>query len=122
MGQGIIFPAGSGHVEGYGPGAIKEFWTPAREDVLVAEAHINAYLEVNAPQLASKLGRYTRQYTGFYLEDHKLIFVQLFCGLPSESNWKCAPVIVDDGGDCFFHLEYDLDKGTCGNLWVNGSA
>jgi hypothetical protein len=121
-GWGVIFPAGSGSVEGYGWGTIKDFWTPAREDIIRAETGIVACLQDQAPPpLYSKFSSYVRQYTGFYLDNRKLIFVQFFCIAPSP-DWKCVPVVVLDGGDCYFHLEYDLNSGSCRKLWINGSA
>lgn len=121
-GKGVIFPAGRGHVEGYSPEQVAEFWTPSREEVFGAENHIEAYLQANAPSLISNIGRYARQYTGFYLGNQRFLFIQFLCGLPSELDWRCAPVVVDDGGDCYFHLEYDMDAKSCRNLWVNGNA
>jgi hypothetical protein len=31
-------------------------------------------------------------------------------------------VVVDDGGDCYFQIQYDVETGTLFDLYVNGSA
>lgn len=119
-GQGVIFPAGVGHVEGYHSNAIKEIWTPTLADTRLAESQIESYLDLEAPSLVEKYRSYTRQYTGFNLEGRAFIFIQFFCTPPED--WRCGPAVVDDGGDCYFHLEYDIAEERCKNLYINGHA
>ena len=103
-------------------GAITEFWTPTADDVQRAEPRITEYLQANAPALVPKFSSYVRQYTGFRLGGRTLIFVQFFCVAPTNVDWRCAPVVVDDGGECYFRLVYDVGGDSCGNLYVNGDA
>ena len=51
QGGGVIFPAGTGNVDGYRAGAITEFWTPTADDVQRAEPRITEYLQANAPAM-----------------------------------------------------------------------
>ena len=52
-----------------------------------------------------------------------MIYANFFCELFSfQPNWHVVPVSVDDGGDCYFSVEYDVKRGTFSNLMVNGSA
>lgn len=124
MGQGsaLIFPAGTGNVDGCRAGAITEFWTPTADAVQRAEPRITEYLRANAPALVPKFSSYVRQYTGFRLGGRTLIFVQFFCVAPTSPDWRCHPVVVDDGGECYFRLAYDVDGDRCDNLYVNGNA
>jgi hypothetical protein len=122
-GQGVIFPAGHGSgVNGYKYGTITQFWTPSSADVSQAEEGIRRYLEGTVPSLSVKFSKYIRQYTGFYHEGRKLIFVNFLCRSPSHPSWRCQPIAVDDGGDCYFSLEYDVTSGEYRHLWVNGEA
>jgi hypothetical protein len=120
--QGVIFRAGDGDVGGYKHGAITEYWTPTVEDVVRAEPYIASYLSAKVPELAAKYSTYIRQYTGFQLDGRKRIFVHFLCWAPTAPGWRCSAVVIDDGGDCYFQLEYDVESHECSKLWVNGSA
>ena len=119
-GQGVIFPAAQAYVGGYG--TVSEYWTPTTADVLKAEAGLARFLAESRPTLAVKYSSYTRQYTGFVLDGRKLIFMNFLCWRPETPGWRCSSVSVDDGGDCYFHLDYDVTTGEYGHLWVNGLA
>jgi hypothetical protein len=118
----VIFPAGAGYVGGYKYGTISDYWTPTPEDIRTAEAGLEMFLSTAAPPLASKLSTYVRQYTGFRLEGRDRIFIQFLCWKPYNPEWRCHPVVIDDGGDCYFQLEYDKSNGQFSRLYVNGSA
>ncbi len=118
QGEGVLFPAGAGYVEGRSPKTVTEYWTPTAEDALAAESGIAECLRTEAPALAAKFSSYRRQYTGFLSGGRKLLFVQFLCETTGP-DWRCHPIVVDDGGDCFFHLEYDVSSGACRKLWVN---
>jgi hypothetical protein len=120
--QGVIFPAGAGDVGGYKYGTISEYWTPTPEDIRTAEAGLHEFLSSAAPHIAAKLSTYVRQYTGFRLEGRDRIFIQFLCWLPYNPEWRCHPVVVTDGGDCYFRLEYDTSSRQYSHLWVNGGA
>ena len=120
--DGVIFPSGSGWVDGYPHGAITRFWTPSIQDVRVAESRLYEYLKTTAPLLADKLQAYARQYTGFYSSERRLIFIQFLGPSSWIRDWRCRPVSVDDGGDTFFQVEYDVDLGVFRNLQVNGNG
>ena len=52
----------------------------------------------------------------------QLMFVNFACDGPWSRLWQCRPVVVDDGGDCFFSLRCDPKTSKCSNLWINGNA
>jgi hypothetical protein len=103
----------------------KESWTPGRSDVLKLEEKLESYLKKAAakrsPTLWSKLAPYKRQYIGIMRNGRKVIFTNFFCNA-FEVDWKTKPVVVDDGGDCFFNVLYDPVSTTFSDLQINGEA
>lgn len=118
----VVFPEELGWVDGFAHGEITSYWTPATSDVIDLETALRSYLKEAAPQLEARLPQYRRQYTGFYYEGTRLMFVNFACDGPWSRAWRCRPVIVDDGGDCFFSLRCDPRSSKCSNLWINGNA
>ena len=43
-----------------------------------------------------------------------------FCS--DEANWRQELVMVIDGGECYFQVEYDVEGGLFTKLLVNGEA
>jgi len=53
----------------------------------------------------------------------KVVWINCFCGKISEyPRWKTDPVLVLDGGQCYFNLNINLDTGKDDNFMVNGVA
>ena len=105
---------------------LMEYWTPSKEDVLNAEEKLEPYLTQLAPQqspdLGKKLVQYGRQYVGMLYNGHKYLYMSFFCHTFEADDWKSSPVIVEDGGDCFFRVWYDIASGTFSRLNINGEA
>ena len=103
----------------------KETWTPGRTDVLKLEKGIESFLKKAAPKgsqdLWTKIPTYKRQYIGIVRKGRKVIFINFFCDA-FNSDWKTVPVVVDDGGDCFFNVLYDPGSATFSELRINGVA
>jgi len=118
----VVFPETLGWVEGFAHGEITSYWTPTTSEVLDLEDSLRSYLKQAAPQLETRIGEYRRQYTGFYHEGKRLMFVNFACDGPWSRGWQCRPVVVDDGGDCFFSLRCDPETSQCSSLWINGEA
>ena len=120
------------------------FWSPSLAEVAKLEARLPDYLRAELdPPLPPKRGprrkttpkppqptkvplwkrafAYQRQYVGLMKDGHHLIWANFFCR-PVRADWRHEPVVVDDGGDCFFQVEYDVDTGKFSNLAVNGKA
>jgi len=102
-----------------------EFWTPTKDDVLAAENQIEAFLKKeskpHAANLWRKLPDYKRQYLGIVVNGHKRIFCNFYCRshrIPLDDK----PVLVEDGGECFFRIQYDLNDKQCYDFNVNGYA
>lgn len=103
------------------------FWTPSENDVIALEEKIAEYLGQNStlfnrqPPVREDLREYQRQFIGLEREGSKTIYGNYFCnnlGL----NWHQDIISVDGGGDCYFQVEYDVDKGMFTMLMVNGES
>jgi hypothetical protein len=125
--EGVIIPREKavGFMKAFSGIDEKEAWTPGRNSVLKLEERIESYLKKAAakrsPDLWSKLAKYRRQYVGVMRSGRKVIFVNFFCDA-FNADWKANPVVVDDGGDCFFNLLYDPGSSAFSDLQINGEA
>jgi hypothetical protein len=103
----------------------KDAWTPNKDDVLKLEEKIEAYLKKAAakrsPNLWSKLAQYKRQYIGIMRNNRRVIYANFFCD-SFDKDWKTKPVMVDDGGDCFFRVIYEPVSAAFSDLQINGEA
>ena len=90
------------------------------------EERLAAYLQTiitpHSPDLAEKSATYKRQYIGFVRTNEQLIYANFMCDTFDESSWKTGPLIVDDGGDCFFQVVYNPTSQTFSDLLINGNA
>jgi cyclophilin family peptidyl-prolyl cis-trans isomerase len=112
----------------YGPSAAEdlEYWTPDEDDVEDLEDEIEDFLEDAAEDgdvgedVVEGLPEYGRQYAGIVEDGDELILANFFCD--GGSNPETIPVVVADGGDCFFRVTYDVDEEEFSDLEVNGEA
>ena len=107
--------------------ASSDHWTPKIDDILTLEEKIEDYLskndfEFNSNQAPTRkaLAGYYRQYDGVIKNDKRVINVFFFCdSLWEDEEWQKDYVDVSGGGDCFFYVDYDVDKGVFYNIRVN---
>lgn len=101
------------------------YWTPAEADVQALEAGLVTFLQASPPQaspmLWEKQSTYRRQYAGLLRDGQRLVYASFFCDTLGE-DWQREIVFVLDGGDCYFQITYDVERGTYGNLMVNGES
>lgn len=103
-------------------------WVPTSAEILALEEQLITYLSqqqhafdsLQAP-IVERLPNYKRQYWGVLEDGKELIVANFFCDA-SSYDWTEKEVIMIDGGDCYFRLEYDVEAGTFTSLIVNGSA
>ena len=101
------------------------YWTPSEDDILKLEEKIGEYLSQNPsqfyrqPPVWERLDEYQRQYIGIERGDKQIIYGNYFCD-SGRVNWREELVIVEDGGDCFFQIEYDVESEVFIKLLVNG--
>ena len=100
-------------------------WTPSADDILKLEEKIAEYLSQNSnsfysqPPVWERLDEYQRQYIGFERGGRQIIYGNFFCNNLG-MDWRKKLVIVEDGGDCFFQVEYDVESEMFIKLLVNG--
>ena len=69
--------------------------------------------------------RYRRQYVSFIDNTgHKKVWINCFCLTTYDdlNYWRKSPVIVEDGGRCFFNFIVDLTDNSFSDFEVNGDA
>jgi len=118
--EGVIFPAGQAN--GLTPSTT---WTPSESDIAAAGPKIEAFLKSSAPALASRLPKYRCQYFGITVEGKQRIYCNFFArdaGFQGFPDWKSKCVLVCDGGDQYFQLQYDVESNQCMCLTINGEA
>ena len=104
-----------------------DFWTPSENNILILEETIAEYLSQNSnqfyrqPPVWQRLDEYQRQYIGLERGGVQIIYGNYFCNNLG-INWRQKLVIVDDGGDCYFQVEYNVDDGMFTMLMVNGES
>jgi hypothetical protein len=125
--EGVIIPGekAKDFIRGISGSVENEVWTPRKNDILKLEKRIGGYLKTAAskasPRLWSRLPSYKRQYVGVVRGGRKMIFASFFCQTGS-ADWKTTPIMVLDGGDCYFNILYDTTTAEFSNLQINGEA
>jgi len=100
------------------------YWTPEKSQIIDLESRLSAYLRGAAPaksRIRTDLRSYRRQYLGTVRDDHEVVFVSFFCETHRQ-DWTRKPIVVDDGGDCYFRLEYETENHKFSHLEINGEA
>jgi hypothetical protein len=103
-------------------------WVPTVEEVRTLEKQLETYLpqqqdvfDGSKTPIAERSPAYKRQYWGILKNEKKAIFANFFCNA-LHYDWTNQEVVVDDGGDCYFQIHYDVETGTFFDLRVNGNA
>jgi len=79
------------------------------------------YEEDQRKKILAKLSTYKRQWAGIDRGKTHVLYMNFLCHYHDDS-WRKGAVTVSDGGDCYFHVEYDLGTGQFASLRVNGEA
>ena len=101
------------------------FWTPSDDDIHKLEENLVGYLSQNSsyfisqPPAWERLDEYQRQYVGLEREGRQIIYGNFFCDTMG-MDWHETFVVVDDGGDCYFQIEFDVEDEMFIMLIVNG--
>ncbi|ANQ51590.1 hypothetical protein MY04_4248 [Flammeovirga sp. MY04] len=94
-------------------------FTPTIDEVKKAEAYLEEkfYLEY--------LLKYRRQYFGYIdKQGNKILYINCFWSENSfhHKEWKETIVVVDDGGDHYWQIKFNLKTGGFFDLSVNGEG
>jgi|SRR5579872_2789356 len=114
------------------------FWTPSPAQIEILEGGLAAYLRQQGyAKQAGGLADYARQYVGFVHSGRKLIYLNALLAagvadLPpcrpdtgwgeacGPEGWRHTAIMVCDGGDGYWGLEYDPETKTYSQLGFNG--
>jgi hypothetical protein len=100
-------------------------WVPTEAQAQALEGALIGYLrgQLEAAGVVTRgLARYRVQYIGIVRDGHQVIFGNFFCDVFDGADWRREPYIVDDGGDCFFQIEFDPAAGSFSRLMINGDG
>ena len=129
--KGVIFPAEMVEewwwfVMGYREAG--ENWTPSPSQVMTLEAALIPFLKMAndpwlrpEPPIWERVSDYSRQYIGLIEDGRKIIYGNYFCQSRG-TDWQQEIEWVDDGGDCYFQVKYDVEAEAIYELRVNGEA
>lgn len=111
------------------------WFTPSNAEVAAFEAKLPALLREKARKpwprnktpLVDRAPTYVRQYVGKIEPDGKRwiwgnFLCQTFGQGADKDYWRKYPLWVNDGGDCFFNVEFSPKTGEFRNLKINGDA
>ena len=106
------------------------YFTPSEQDVAAFERALPAFLagsdDTEARAIAGELSsrpsgpasvKYRRQFVGVVREEGRLVFGNYFC---DQSESATRPVMVDDGGRCYFNVFYDPQRQAFVRLTIQG--
>jgi hypothetical protein len=100
------------------------YFTPEDEQIRRFEAGLAAHLRASppwrSPELHAKYAPYHRRYVGMKINGEMKLYASFYC--PSFDGWERPDVEVDDGGDCYFQVIYDVARGAYESVMVNGAA
>jgi hypothetical protein len=107
------------------PADVSGYWTPSPSQISAAEKSLPELLAKSGHKF--KLSNFRSQYLGVISHGKKIIYVNAFpASLYSDTketvHWQTEAVIICDGGEHFWGVEFDPDDNTFHNLQFNGFA
>ena len=103
-------------------GEVTGGWTPTKTQIREAEPAILEYIEKSDEKIFSNIEYYVCQYFGIIVNNRKHIYCNFLWLDQDVEEWRSKLIEVDDGGNYYFQLEYDVRTKTCLNFSVNGEA
>jgi len=97
-------------------------WKPTKKDIRKAELLMQEH--INKRKLLKNLQSYSRQYIGIIESGKKIIRIEGVCVDPKEffPDWKHHIIRVDDGGNCFWGINVDLNLEECYGFSINSAG
>jgi hypothetical protein len=111
------------------PGPVQGTWQPSKTQIQTLEESLPKALDEALAKRGEHPDRsaiYMRQYAGFVVGGHRIIYVNAFprehlgSEQSSTPDWRLHATLVCDGGSAFFGVEFDPDKGTFSHFAFNG--
>lgn len=98
---------------------IDGYWFPSEEDIREAEISISSFLKTSQPEVFTRIDKYGRQYFGIIVKGRKRIYCNFFMNPKRFPNRYSEYILVLDGGNRYFRIEYDVDSKMCINCMIN---
>jgi hypothetical protein len=100
------------------PEKVTAQWTPTSAQISILEALLPAFKRT-LKQPDAPLEMFYRQYAGFIAGGRKIIYVNFF---PKETDpqWRSQAVVVCDGGDRFWGVEFEVVRSRFVKAAFNG--
>jgi hypothetical protein len=117
---GIIVPETLAREFGLMHGSAQSYFAPVPSDVLDLARAMREQLPRHNQHIASRFNHYRFQVVGAVRDGKRLLFVNGFCSAPAD--WQARPVLVKDGGDCYFRLSFDVAAGAIVEFEVNAEG
>jgi hypothetical protein len=108
------------------PGPVEGTWTPSEAQLDALESRLPRLFEERPsrhwPKQSPALLDYYRQYGGLVIGGRRIIYVNAFRPgmVGNEPTWRETPVMICDGGDIVFGVEYDPATDAFANFSFNG--
>ena len=112
------------------PKNTSDFWTPTEKEIQLLEEKFKRVLKLKTfnKQRISNLNKFAFQYLGVTIDGKRFIYVNAFCigdknddsKFQMHEKWKTDPIVMCDGGDCYWGVLFDLDKLKFKDLAING--
>ena len=104
------------------PYSAKTFWRPSASQVAAIEQRLPNLLRTSGHKI--DLPHSYRQYLGIVLTGKKLIYINAFDSLTMadfRASWRNKALIICDGGDVFWGVEFDPATNAFQHLAFNGA-
>lgn len=105
------------------PADVSGFWSPSVADVTKLERRLPQLLRTSGHNI--DLSRSHRQYIGIVSRGKKLIYLNafsdtIFVAPENRMSWTRQAIVVCDGGDAFWGVEFDPATNSFAHLEFNG--
>lgn len=101
---------------------IKGHWAPSSDQLAKLEQQLDQYLATKFPAIRKNIGQLYFQYAGLIRHKKKIIYINtLDHYTQTNPDWRHTAMIVCDGGDTFWGLEYDPTTEEFSEMTFNSS-
>ncbi len=108
---------------------VLSIWVPNNSEISDLELSLCRFLKSNHPEIFDRLSSTYFQFVGFKLRNKRIIYINAFDKQltinpvdGSKEAWKTRPIVVCDGGDYFWGMEYDPATNKFSRLAFNGGS
>lgn len=106
------------------PGPVGGTWTPTDADIRGMDPALLARVseELRNANAQENAAAYIRQYGGLVINGRRVIYTHGFLQRidDPDEGWRSHPMVICDGGEITFGVEYDPETQTFANFAFNG--